>query len=176
MLDFKAIDRSIAVAMREDDQVGATGKWVGLLGFSQGARLAGCLLLRQQQQQADDACKDDDDDDYYYDDGRSWLQLERQVYQFAVLLAGRGPLQASRTALDEPSDPVLLHLPTVHVHGTRDAGLALHRNLLHCCCEKGSARLVEWDGDHRVPIKSKDVAPVVTVILDIARESGVIVK
>jgi len=33
---------------------------------------------------------------------------------------------------------------------------------------------VEWDGQHRVPIKTKDVLPVVDAILDIAQATGVL--
>jgi predicted esterase len=149
--------------MREDDRLGASGRWVGLLGFSQGARMAGCLLLRQQQQQEEGEA-----------DSPPWLLQSKQQlspsYRFAVLMAGRGPLAAADSA-----DPVLLRLPTIHVHGTLDAGLAMHRQLLHCCCAEGSGRLVEWCGDHRVPIKTKDVAPVVAAILAVARESGAII-
>ena len=68
----------------------------------------------------------------------------------------------------------VLGLPTVHVHGMRDKGLELHRQLLEQYCEDGSARLVEWDGDHRVPIKKKDVAAVVDQIRDVAREMRVL--
>jgi hypothetical protein len=68
----------------------------------------------------------------------------------------------------------VLKLPTVHVHGMRDPGLELHRQLLEHYCDIGSVRLVEWDGDHRVPIKSKDVAAVVKQILAVAQETGVL--
>lgn len=36
--------------MAADDAIGGMGRWVGLLGLSQGAKMAGCLLLRQQRQ------------------------------------------------------------------------------------------------------------------------------
>jgi predicted esterase len=44
----RAILRSITVAMQEDDRSGATGEWIGLLGFSQGAKIAASLLLFQK--------------------------------------------------------------------------------------------------------------------------------
>ncbi len=164
VLDLGAVDAVLDAAMREDDRLGASGPWVGLLGFSQGARLAGCLLLRQQQQQQEEKEAN----------RLPWLLQSKQPpvlpsYRFAVLMAGRGPL-----AVDS-ADPVLLRLPTVHVHGTLDAGLAMHRELLHCCCAEGSGRLVEWCGDHRVPIKTKDVALVVAAMRAVASESGAIV-
>ncbi|KAL2018151.1 hypothetical protein VTK56DRAFT_1227 [Thermocarpiscus australiensis] len=172
VLDFEAVDEALVAAMREDDWLGASGRWVGLLGFSQGARLAGCLLLRQQLQQQQQEEEEEARDSWLH---ASSLQPERERplsafrFNFAVLMAGRGPLAT------DTENPVLLRLPTVHVHGTLDAGLVTHRQLLHCCCAEGSARLVEWCGDHRVPIKSEDVAPVVEAMLDVARESGAIV-
>jgi hypothetical protein len=58
------------------------------------------------------------------------------------------------------------------VHGTRDPGLIEHRKLLAQYCEKGTTRLMEWDGEHRVPIRTKDVLALVRHIRDIASETG----
>lgn len=164
------IEAAIEAAMMEDDAKGATGEWVGLLGFSQGAKVAGSLLLRQQ--------------------GRSGRgEIGRLRFRFAVLMAGSDPLVSLKP--DGRVEPGLgdaaqimgvspswkgrrgehvLRLPTIHVHGTRDPGLELHRQLLKRYCEEGGARLVEWDGNHRVPIKKNDVAAVVDQIRDVARE------
>ncbi|KAL9105906.1 MAG: hypothetical protein Q9187_008641, partial [Circinaria calcarea] len=68
----------------------------------------------------------------------------------------------------------ILRLPTIHVHGKRDHGLDLHRQLLEQYCEKGSTKLVEWDGDHRVPFKREDVVSVVDQIVDVASATGVL--
>ncbi|KAH8799824.1 serine hydrolase FSH [Xylogone sp. PMI_703] len=158
----ESIDECIAAAVQKDNKGGATGALVGLLGFSQGAKMAASLLMRRQNQQ-----------DHWQS------QIQEADYRFAVLLAGRAPLlslepDSDTLFTDDASDLGLLQLPTLHVHGLRDPGLSMHRDLLHKCCEKGSTRLIEWDGDHRVPIKSKDVAAVVAEILDIARETGVL--
>ena len=171
------IEDSLDAAKNEDDLKGATGEWVGLLGFSQGAKMCASLLLRQQ------LCAQ-----------KLGWQSSKTKYRFAVLLAGRGPLvamepQLSTTpalvdaseigfsaALDERisrSKEHVLHLPTIHVHGLRDPGLGLHRLMLEQYCERDSTRLLEWDGDHRVPIKSKEVAAVVAQILDVAKQTGV---
>jgi pimeloyl-ACP methyl ester carboxylesterase len=162
----EGIDTSIAAAICEDDRLGATGAVVGLLGFSQGARIAASLLLRQQNQ------------------NRHWNQWngsEKRVMdpRFAVLLAGRGPL----LWLDPDPNPdaeinhewraAVVSVPTIHVHGLRDAGIEVHRELLYKCCQKGSTRLVEWEGDHRVPIKTKDVAAVVAEVMQVASNTGV---
>lgn len=64
----------------------------------------------------------------------------------------------------------------VDVHGTRDPGLVQHRKLLAQYCEEGTTRLMEWDGDHRVPIKTKDVLALVRNIWDVAFETGLMTK
>ncbi|KAL4997565.1 serine hydrolase FSH [Aspergillus recurvatus] len=170
-LDVGAVDRSLMAAMAADDAAGATGRWVGLLGFSQGAKTAGCLLLRQQLQNATT--------NSHFHDARNESALRapgdpREVdFRFAVLMAGRGPLVLLEEG-PETDQRLQLRLPTIHVHGTRDRDLAKHRELLHRDCEKGSTRLIEWDGAHQVPTKGKDVALVVAAILDVARETGAI--
>jgi hypothetical protein len=57
----------------------------------------------------------------------------------------------------------LLRLPTIHLHGLQDPGIEIHRGLLHCCLESNT-RLVEWDGNHRMPVTTKDVSAVVAEI------------
>ena len=171
------IDRSLSAAMREDDNKGATGEWVGLLGFSQGAKMCASLLLRQQKRAE-----------------KLGRHRAGSNFRFAVLIAGRGPLvsldpdvfmnpalaDASQIGLSvypgrdclEKREHVL-HLPTIHVHGLRDPGLQLHRALREQYCEEG-ARLTEWEGEHRMPIKSKDVVAVVQQIFSVARQQGVL--
>jgi hypothetical protein len=154
------IDASLALAMTADDTAGATGDWIGLLGFSQGAKVAASILYRQQR-------------------------CGGSSFQFAVLLAGRGPLVWLMPELPMPlglvdaatpsthpapawlpldSDEHILSLPSIHVHGLKDPGLERHRDLLRDYCNPLHATLLEWDGDHRIPIKSRDVDTVVQEI------------
>ena len=148
-------------AIAEDDGYGATGEVVGLLGFSQGAKVCASLLYRQQIR----------------------IVEGREVgprYRFAVLMAGRPPLvdlesegyRSTPTETRKREKEGKLSLPTIHVLGLQDPGLDFHERLYYEYCEKGSARLVEWDGDHRIPIKSKDVAAVVEQIIAVGKETG----
>lgn len=162
-----AIDASLALAMAADDAKGATGDWVGLLGFSQGAKAAASILYRQQR-------------------------CAITNFRFAILFAGRGPLVWLMPDLPRPdglvdaatpftyasspwvslgSDEHMLRLPTVHVHGVNDPGLEYHRDLLREYCDPLQATLLEWAGDHRMPIKSRDVEAVVQQIHRVARET-----
>jgi pimeloyl-ACP methyl ester carboxylesterase len=165
-------------AMEADDREGADGEWVGLLGFSQGAKLSASLLYEQQVQEAVKGKGNA---------GTSW--------RFAILLAGRAPLVSlseesagckalvNAAEISEGFEKVepgawdgykKLELPTVHVHGTQDPGLHLHQRLLNQYCEPSGTTLVEWDGTHRVPIKSKDVEKIIDAMMDVARKTGAI--
>ncbi|RHZ46591.1 uncharacterized protein CDV56_104115 [Aspergillus thermomutatus] len=173
---IEAINSSIETAMVEDDRSGATGPWVGLLGFSQGAKLAASLILRQQVRGE-----------------RLGRAKAGSDWKFAVLMAGRAPIvnldpdifRSSMLSTPSQSDlsgpPELedlmreehvLKTPTIHVHGLADPGLRLHRELLENYCSVDSVRVLEWNGAHRVPVKSADVDPLVKEILNLAKEIG----
>ncbi|OJJ47410.1 hypothetical protein ASPZODRAFT_132386 [Penicilliopsis zonata CBS 506.65] len=166
-----AIEDSLEDAKRQDDAKGATGPWIGLLGFSQGAMMCASLLYRQQLRQ----------------EQLGWLFGDSE-YRFGVLLAGRAPLVCLDPHLDPrsslpdlsqitdakypgPSRDVL-HIPTVHVHGLRDPHVALHRRLFAEFTSPDTRRLVEWDGEHRVPLKLKDVSLVAHQIRELAAQTG----
>ena len=163
--------------MIRDNRQGATGDYVAVLGFSQGAKLAASLLFRQQVR-------------------TQKLGKERAgtSFKFAVVMHGRGPLvsldpqllmkpalvDASQIAVEQPLNSEdlrrkehVLRLPTIHVHGLDDPGLRQHRLLRQNYCSK-DAKLVEWEGVHRVPVKTKDVAPLVKEVLQTAKETGLL--
>lgn len=177
------------------DQDHGLGPWVGVLGFSQGAKVAASLLWAQQRAEA--LSRSDVDDD---GDGDKWARTKknkvlvlRSQFKFGVFMAGSAPIihldlrlarprHVGEAALfssafrdDFPQSPHgqhVLDLPSLHVHGLRDIGLEAHRRLLDLYCMPGRTRLVEWDGGHRLPFKSGDVQAVVTQILDMAKECG----
>lgn len=187
---WRAIEASIGTAMRRDDEVGATGDWVAVLGFSQGAKIAGSLLLRQQER----------------GDTMSRLQggqgggRGKIDFKAGVLMAGRGPFiplifDGEEDLLSEEEKKakswlnpgerfeydankaagrVLREIPTVHVHGMQDPGLDYHRVLLEEWCEPATATLIEWEGNHRLPIKTTDVAPVVDTLVRTLKREGVV--
>ncbi|KAI2616781.1 serine hydrolase FSH [Hypoxylon sp. NC1633] len=169
------INASLKDAMDADDRAGATGPWVALLGFSQGAKLAASLLFKQQVRTAKL--------------GRAQAGSD---WKFAVLMAGRAPivnldpdvfkssmlglpsqieLRTTPDLMEMMSGNHILRLPTIHVHGLLDPGLNLHRDLLEEYCDPNTAKLLEWDGDHRVPLKGTDVQPLVNEIINVARDT-----
>ncbi|KAK3187054.1 hypothetical protein K4F52_004220 [Lecanicillium sp. MT-2017a] len=168
-------------AMDEDP---GFGPWVGVLGFSQGAKVAASLLWAQQQAEAVSGWEDGDE--------KAALVLPRTQFKFGVLMAGSAPIIHLDARLPQPrhiaepalfttafrdfpekqsGGPHVLRIPTLHVHGLRDEGLEGHRRLLRMYCKPGTARLVEWDAGHRLPFKPNDVQRVVKQILDMARHA-----
>lgn len=169
--DDAAVDELLYSIRTQMDGDAGDGPWVGLMGFSQGAKVAASLLYDQQIRRERTGAAPTD-------------------YKFAVLLAGRSPLvtlseHSKSPALvtagaisegfhfDGPS-PHVLRLPTIHVHGLNDAGLHLHRKMLEQYHDPATSTVIEWDGTHRVPIKKADVEPIVAAIYRIAQEQGVV--
>lgn len=168
------IECSLKTAMKADTE--GTGEWIGLLGFSQGAKLTASILLENQLRRR----RGGEDVEGFA--GRHW--------RFGIILAGRAlPYALSDKTLndryyDSPADlpsgdavtadfPDRLLTPTLHVHGLRDVGLEMHRQLLRDYCAVGSTVVIEWDEGHRVPIKSVDVQTVTKGILTVAKAAGV---
>jgi hypothetical protein len=172
-----AVDGSLSAAIRDDDCAGYTGEWIAILGFSQGAKVAASLLYRQQT--------------------RGFQDDPLPRFRFGILLAGQGPL----VSLDVDSGAIgcsglpdagqitdmrfangviwrgkgtgnILRTPTLHVHGLRDPGLERHLVLFEDFCDSETRKVVEWDGDHRVPLKYKDVSLVAEKISELARKTG----
>ncbi|KAK4247431.1 serine hydrolase FSH [Corynascus novoguineensis] len=170
-----AIDEAVRSAIVCDDALGATGDWVGILGFSQGAKVAASLLFRQQQRENNLA-----------------TAVAIPSFRFGMFFAGRGPLvaldpdHASSAGLPDAAalsgadvnannwdKRHVLRIPSIHVHGLKDPGIGLHRYLRDVFCEKESTRLVEWNGEHRMPLKNKDVEAIFESILSVAQHTGV---
>jgi predicted esterase len=182
---IEEIGYAMRTAMEDDDRAGGTGEWVGLMGFSQGAKLSASLLLEQQAREAKAQTEGTK-----ISSGPTGIPGLN--WRFGILLAGRAPLNNLNPSLlkskalvsagsisegfqfcEEVDKGTMLHKPTLHVHGMADPGLHLHRKLLHEYCEDGTAILVEWEGAHRVPLKTMDVDRVVKAIYDIAEGTGV---
>ena len=179
-----SVEQVFIKAMEEDDLRGATGEFVGLMGFSQGAKTCASILLKQQilaEREKENRARRGVEDGESSDDESE--KGDRFNFRFGILLNGGGPLMwvpGCDGSKKEPGDfkieenEFLLRIPTLHVHGLRDPYLPNLRKLYGGYCEKGSARLVEWDGDHRVVIRKGDVEPVVHNILNLAKDTGVI--
>ncbi|RDW63799.1 hypothetical protein BP6252_11344 [Coleophoma cylindrospora] len=171
------VNQCLRECMRQDDMLGATGEWFALLGFSQGAKLAASLLYRQQVH-----------------DELSGKHRGSTKFRFGILIAGRGPLVSldSDLVLNPPlpdasqitdyrnssggmsteKNSHVLRIPTLHVHGLEDEGIELHRHLFRDFCDESTRTLVEWDGNHRVPLKFKEVSWIVNQIRELDKATS----
>ena len=136
------------------------GPFVGVLGFSQGARLAAGILLEQQEKG----------------------QVEGREFRFAVCVNGTYPalilaaepssalrpiLDAELTEWDEIYN-LHIHLPSVHVHGEQDPYVRSSR-LLARCFDPQTAKVFEFENGHHLPASTSDTEQVADEILKIYR-------
>lgn len=168
---WSAIENSLGETMDADDKLGATGEWVAVLGFSQGAKIAASILLLQQEMP----------------ERLGRMRRSEKGFRFGVLMAGRGPLLPldpdKASWLDDKFNYVnneaanrILRVPTIHFHGLDDPGLGYHQVLLEEWCDQTTTSLLEWNGNHRLPFKTPDVKLLVDKILVFAKQTGVPLK
>lgn len=201
---WRAIDEAIRVAMRRDDELGATGDWVAVLGFSQGAKIAGSLLLRQQERRdtmeskltvgGDGKAKidfkvgvlmagrgpfipllfDTDQSDSAHNDDGAYPEEERQREKERQKKTWLTPGESFNLDANIAARRVITDTPTIHVHGMQDPGIDYHKVLLEDWCQPGTTTLLEWEGNHRLPLKTADVVPVVETMVTALKRQGVV--
>ena len=140
------------------------GPFVGVLGFSQGARLAAGVLLEQQEKG----------------------HVEGHDFRFAVcfngtypalLLAPEEPSVGSRptsskelTQWDEAHD-LRIRLPSIHVHGDQDPYVHCSK-LLARCFDRKNATIFDFENGHHLPTSMSDTERVAEEILRVYRGQG----
>ncbi|KAF4119583.1 putative esterase [Geosmithia morbida] len=171
--DEEAESKILETCRRAMDKDPGSGAWVGVMGFSQGAKIAASLLWAQEHVDGGDG-----------------------PFKFGIIIAGRAPIvvldpqkklhpvpytananQMSVESKDLAPDNKGQHaisIPTLHVHGLQDPGMHLHRVMADKYCKDGTARSIEWDGGHRLPIRPDDVEIMVSEILDMVKDASVL--
>ncbi|KFH48573.1 Rhodanese-like domain-containing protein-like protein [Hapsidospora chrysogenum ATCC 11550] len=171
--DEDAENKVLSTCLRAMDEDRGTGPWVGILGFSQGAKIAASILWAQEK-----------------------IHGGEGPFRFGVIMAGRAPIvrldpegkvgavpytadisQMSSDVTDWAQDNRGEHaisIPTLHVHGTQDPAMDLHQLMSRNYCKDGTATVIEWEGGHRLPIRTDDVEAVAKRMLQLARETGAI--
>lgn len=134
--------------------------FVGVLGFSQGARIATGLLQEQENTQA-----------------------VAPHLCFGVLINGTYPplrlTSNPSTVLPRliesapgpwiPEHEACVHLPSVHVHGRSDDYLERSK-LLARCYDPSTATVLEFDNGHHLPISEEDNKKIAAEIVRIYRQ------
>jgi predicted esterase len=161
-------------AMKKDR---GTGPWAGVMGFSQGAKVGANLLWAQERAVANGI-------------------RPLTNFKFAVIMAGLPPWlhydkrlpkpdryvdDASGYATDFTDYPEeyeegehVLQAPTLHVLGLGDEDVEKHRKLALNYCNPKTRQIIEWDGDHRVPVEKDVVRKIVKITMDMGEEAGMI--
>ncbi|KAL2069859.1 hypothetical protein VTL71DRAFT_14538 [Oculimacula yallundae] len=126
---------------------------VGIIGFSQGAKLAAGVCLEQQIL----ASKTAD-------------VKKLGLLKFAVFLNGTSPPLTSMLTAEEKGE--LIRIPSLHVVGLQDPWREESRALWGNSFDAKSAKLIEFDLGHRLPTAEKDTAAIVNEISRLYRETA----
>ncbi|KAI9664196.1 MAG: hypothetical protein M1831_002375 [Alyxoria varia] len=101
------------------------------------------------------------------------------IRMFGDVRPGTGTASSNNSANGASTKKVILMkdnesriwMPTLHVHGLLDPGLPLHREMVQYYCNahgKNDAKgpeVVEWEGEHRLPLKTQDTTRVAEEIV-----------
>lgn len=142
---------------------GRAGPFVGVIGFSQGARVAAGLLHEAQDRKGDGL---------------------KKGLRFGVLINGSYPplRQSSNrsTTLPQLSEHTqrewkdqhegVIHIPSIHVHGSRDDALPLSK-LLAGCFDPSTATELEYDNGHHLPVSDDDTKVIADHVLRVYNKS-----
>lgn len=140
-----------AVQKAIDDQIARTGKgFVGVMGFSEGARLAAGIALGQQVRRAEERS------------GATSSESETDGFLFVILLNATTP---PLTMAPSPSflakllggaSPPKINLPSIHVIGKKDQFVHESRNLATQHFDERNAKILELECAHHLPTVKKD--------------------
>jgi len=130
------------------NEISTTGRhFVGVMGFSEGARVGSGLLLQQEQQELEGKQKREDG------------------FLFGIFLMGTSPpLISTSASLD---DVQRISIPTLHILGTDDPWCGLSMGLWHDYSERALARLIELPVGHHLPVLKEHTYRVAAAILDL---------
>ena len=119
--------------------------WVGILGFSQGGRLAAGLLAEQERREEETG------------------EGEGEGFKFGVFLMTPNPPMTELVYEDSGIEKI--RVPSVNIVGKQDKWYELSKTMHAEYFEDESAKLVEFDIGHRLPNEPKDVLSIVREIL-----------
>ncbi|KAH7324522.1 serine hydrolase FSH [Stachybotrys elegans] len=167
---------TIRDAMKKDE---GTGPWAGVMGISQGGKIAANLLWEQER-----AAK------------HGLPPLTN--FKFGLIMAALPPWMHFDTRLPLPEKYVetagcyasewkkanefptetegehILTLPTLHVLGLQDPDVDEHLMLTTRFCKKESTEVYKWDGGHRVPTEPQHVKKIVNSVLYMADKTDML--
>ncbi|KAL3477121.1 serine hydrolase FSH [Aspergillus californicus] len=135
------------------------GEWVGVMGFSQGTRVAGGLLLDQQRRDAL---------------GLGSGGLGNEVWprvKFGVLCMGGGAPMESEVAYKFNESDNVVEIPTLHLHGLKDEFLKNGREQRARYYEEEQTTLYEINYHHAMPWVKAESEELARLIKDIYKRT-----
>ncbi|KAH8621062.1 hypothetical protein IG631_24291 [Alternaria alternata] len=129
--------------------------WVGVMGFSQGGRVASGLLKHQSFQLAQE--------DGSTQEGLGMMQSQ---FKFGVFIHSAYPPLEFPRATDPAYKDHVIDIATLHIHGLRDKSLEIQRRLVSCFTGAGRTHL-EFDVGHVIPAKEGDIKAITEHIVSL---------
>jgi predicted esterase len=128
--------------------------FVGVLGFSQGAKCAAGLLLEQQLR---------------IKRGEP-IDPKRPGFKFGIFLNGVFPPLTGILSEEEKGE--LIRIPSVHIIGSEDPFREESRALFQEAFDKRTAKKWEFELGHRLPTAEKDTSKIVGEVSRLYRETS----
>lgn len=154
--EIRMVDDALDKAVERDAGPGGWKNVVGVMGFSQGARLVGGLLLRQklwEQEHPEDPA------------GCKW-QLK-----FGVLVGGPYPPIAMSETVTQDQYELLKEVATVHAWG-RDDHVRSGCEELRAACDSDNCFDMDFEGGHHMPLKDVEAKDLCDLIMAAWYASG----
>ncbi|XMA11715.1 hypothetical protein WAI453_004506 [Rhynchosporium graminicola] len=131
------------------------GEWVGCMGFSQGTRVVGGLLLDQQRRREMRLPKAEGDVDF----------------KFGILCMGGGAPMISDIMHSSLSEDHKITIPTLHLHGTKDTNFENGKKQLTGFYNQSAARVWDIAYHHAMPWYKADVLKFVELITSLNEDT-----
>jgi predicted esterase len=147
--EIEAVDEILGKVMHEN---GGVESFVGIIGFSQGARLVPGLLLRQLIEERD-------------------LGQSKRKFKFGVIIGGPFPPIAMSESVNVEDYQLLQKVPTVHAWG-RDDPVIKGAMRMADIAENENCFQMDFAGGHHLPLKDDEARDLCDQILAAYYASG----
>ncbi|PBP27624.1 citrinin biosynthesis oxydoreductase CtnB [Diplocarpon rosae] len=142
--------------LRLISETGGEGEWIGVMGFSQGTRVAGGVLLDQQRRRE-----------------MGLPEADGELnFRFGIMCMGGAAPMVSDIVHASYSDS-LINIPTLHLHGTKDINYQNGKKMWKTHYEANSTTVWDIDYHHAMPWYRADVIKFVDLIRKLDRDSVV---
>lgn len=140
--------------LRLISEAGEGGEWVGCMGFSQGTRVVGGLLLDQQRRKELGLPKAEGDIDF----------------KFGVLcMGGAAPMVSDISYMTE--DDGVINTPTFHLHGTKDFQYDNGKKQMKTYYDSSKVTVLDIDYHHAMPWHRADLVKFADMMRQIYKDT-----